>query len=110
MVLRDEEIEESYIELIVGKPVTMRFDKYAWREQTILDKEIGFMKRVKSLVFHAIEENGHRTDKIFAIISKNLEAEFRPYLERDEYKKYRFTVLKESAAYIAPRLLEIKKI
>lgn len=110
MVLKEEEIEESYIELVIGKPVSMRFDKFAWREQTILDKELGFMKRTKNLVFHVIEENGHRTDKIFGIMAKNLQAEFKPYLERDEYKKYKFTVLKESAAYIAPRLLEVKKI
>ena len=110
MVMKEEEIEESYIELIVGKPVTMRFDKFAWREQTILDKELGFMKRVKSLVFHVIEENGKRVDTVFGMIAKNLQAEFKPYLEGDKYKKYRFTLLKESAAYIAPRLLEVKKI
>lgn len=100
-----EEIEESYVKLEVGKPITMRFDAHAWQPREIVDPDLGFKKKVKALVFHVVELNGHEVSTVFSLISDKGQKEFAPYLERERYKRYRFTVIKEAPGFAPPRIM-----
>ena len=100
-------VEENYVKLEVGIPVTMKFDVFKWHDHKVLDPELGFSKTVRALVFHVTEVNGEPADTVFSLISTKAQREMEPYLEAERYKRYKFTWIKEAAGYVAPRLVDV---
>ena len=100
-----EIVEESYVKLGVGKPTVMRFDKYAWQKRAVIDPDLGFAKDVKALVFHVVELEGRPVSTIFSLISDKAQKEFVPYLAGDKFRRYRFTIIKEGAGFVPPRIM-----
>lgn len=100
-------VDENYVELKVGIPVTMKFDIFKWLSHKVVDPELGFSKTVRALVFHVTEVDGEPADTVFSLISTKAQREMEPYLEAERYKRYKFTWLKEAPGYVAPRLYNV---
>lgn len=97
--------EADYVNLKVGKPVSMIFDNYAWQARDVIDPELGFSKTVHALVFHVRKIDGRDVSTIFSLISEKAKNEITPYLENDRYKRFLFTYIKERAGFVPPRIL-----
>lgn len=100
-------VDENYVKLEVGIPVTMKFDNFKWVSHKVVDPELGFSKTVRALVFHVTEVEGKLADTVFSLISTKAQKEMEPYLEAERYKRYEFTWLKEAPGYVAPRLYNV---
>ena len=100
----------NYIELKVGVPVTMRYDKFAWQSRQVVDPDLGFSKTVRALVFHVVEQDGRPADTIFSLISTKAQKEIEPYLLAEKFRRYKFTWLKEAPGYVAPRLVNVSPL
>ncbi len=100
-------VDENYVALEVGIPVTMKFDIFKWISHKVVDPELDFSKTVRALVFHVTEVDGEVADTVFSLISTKAQREMEPYLEAERYKRYKFTWLKEAPGYVAPRLFEV---
>ncbi|TSA40262.1 hypothetical protein D4Q85_00050 [bacterium] len=98
-------VEENYVKLMVGIPVVLKFDNFAWQSRQIVDPDLGFAKSVRALVFHVSELDGALADTVFSVISTTTQKEFEPYLLGDKYKRYRFTMIKERAGFAPPRIM-----
>jgi len=102
--------EENYVKLELGKQTTMRFSEFAWDARKIIDPRLGFEKTVKTLAFHVVELNGLKADTVFSLISSTAQKEFEPYLEKERYKRYRFTMIKESHENRPPRIMSAEPL
>lgn len=100
-------VEENYVKLEIGIPVTMKFDSFGWLPHPIIDPDLGFSKTVRALVFHVTEVNDAPADTVFSLISTKAQREMEPYLKAEMYKRYKFTWIKEAAGYVAPRLVDV---
>lgn len=99
------DLPANYVKINPGDRVVMRFDNYSTHAPQIKDPALGFSKTVNTLVMHVSELNGQPADTIFSITSQALQGEMQPYLDQEKYKRYRFTITKDSGAYSAPRIL-----
>uniref|UniRef100_A0A6H2A239 Uncharacterized protein n=1 Tax=viral metagenome TaxID=1070528 RepID=A0A6H2A239_9ZZZZ len=97
--------EENYVKLQLNKPVTMRFDAFAWGMHKVKDPIFGFDKTVKALAFHVIEVDFNPADTVFSLISTVAQKEFEPYLEADRYKRYKFQMIKTGDISTPPRIM-----
>ena len=100
-------VDENYVKLEMGIPVTMKFDNFKWISHKVVDPDLGFSKTVRALVFHVIEVDGEPADTVFSLISTKAQREMEPYLAAEKYKRYKFTWLKEAPGYVAPRLYNV---
>jgi len=103
-------VEESYVRLKPGIPVTMRFDDAKFITKEVVDPVLGWKKNVKSLAFHVVELNGAAVSTVFSLVSQKAMNEFEPFLERDRYKRYRFTIIRDAGAWTAPRIVSAEPI
>jgi hypothetical protein len=95
----------NYVKLKPGDTVTMRFDGAVYTTRAVQDPILKFSKDVSTLVMHVSELAGQPANTIFSIISEKLQQEMRPYVDREKYKRYRFTITRGTGAYDAPRIL-----
>jgi hypothetical protein len=82
----------NHIELHAGVPTRMHFTDDYLIERTILEKESGKEKPIKSLVFWCDELNGEPAARTFSVLSQKLAAHFEPFRKGKEYIKYDFIV------------------
>jgi hypothetical protein len=95
---------ENYVKIEPGVLTQMRFDKFAWEKRSVPDPSLGFSKDVQTLNFHVVELNGATVSTVYSITASTLQAAFRPYLDRDKYLVYRFTITRDGAGYSPPRI------
>lgn len=101
---------EDYIVLEKGVPVRLVFDAYGWYEKEIVDPDLKVVRVVEQLKFHVIWKNGEQADTIYSAIAGGIKNELRPYLDRDRYKDYEFTIMKGTETWAGPKVLEVKKL
>ena len=99
------DLPSNYVKLKPGDTAVMRFDNFTTHAPQVKDPVLGFSKTVNALVMHVSELNGRPADTVFSIVSQTLQGEMQPYLDQEKYKRYRFTITRESGSYTAPRIL-----
>lgn len=82
----------NYISLSPGVPTRMHFTDDYIVERTILDKESGKPKTIKSLIFWVDELNGADVARTFSIMAEKLAAHLEPFRKDKEYTKYDFII------------------
>ena len=84
----------NYIALVPGIPTRMHFTDDYEVERSVMEKEIGKLKRIKSLIFWVDELEGADVAKTFSVMSQKLRATLTPYLKDKEYTRYDFIITK----------------
>lgn len=84
----------NYIALVPGIPTRMHFTDDYEVERSIMEKEIGKVKRVKSLVFWVDELEGADVARTFSVMSEKLRSTLTPYLPDKGYLPYDFIITK----------------
>ena len=102
--------ELPYIVLEPFKPVRLVFDKFGRMKQHVKDPVLGWEKEVPTLKFHVIEKDGKKIDSVYSVLSVKLQKEFAPYLERERYKRYAFTIVKDGAVDMPPRIQSVEPL
>lgn len=82
----------NYVALQPGVPTRMHFTDDYKVERTILEKETGKDKTVKSLVFWVDELNGEPAGRTFSVLSQKLAAHLEPFLREKRYTGYDFVI------------------
>jgi len=82
----------NYIALAPGVPTRMHFTDDYEITRTILEKESGKEKPIKSLVFWCDELNGEPVARTFSVLSQKLAAHLEPYRKGKEYTRYDFII------------------
>lgn len=84
----------NYIALVAGVPTRMHFTDDYLIERTIMEKESGKPRVVKSLVFQVDELNGEEVNRTFSVMSQKLQAPLEPFRKGKEYIHYDFIITK----------------
>jgi len=84
----------NYVKLEPGIPVRMHFTDDYLIDRTILERESGKEKKVKSLVFQVDELEGEDCNRTFSILSQKLAAHFEPFIKDKRYMDYDFIITK----------------
>jgi hypothetical protein len=82
----------------------MKFDAYAWEKKSVKDPTLGFAKDLMTLNFHVVELNGETVSTVYSITASTLQAAFKPYLDKDKYLAYRFSITRDGTGYAPPRI------
>ena len=89
----------NYIALVPGVPTRMHFTDDYIVERTIMEKESGKPKTVKSLVFWVDELNGEPAARTLSVMSQKLLAPLEPFRKGKEYTRYDFIITKMGDAF-----------
>jgi len=84
----------NYIALVPGVPTRMHFTDDYVVERTIIEKESGKPKLIKSLVFWVDELNGEPAARTFSVMSQKLQAPLEPFRKGKDYVHYDFIITK----------------
>lgn len=95
---------DNYVKIEPGVLTQMRFDKFAWDKRSVMDPKLGFAKDVMTLNFHVSELNGAPVSTVYSITATTLQEALKPYLDRDKYLAYRFTITRDGSGYQPPRI------
>lgn len=90
----------NYINLAPGVPTRMHFTDDYIIERTILEKESGKEKPIKSLVFWCDELNGEPAARTFSVLSQKLAAHLEPFRKGKLYMKYDFIITQMGDGYL----------
>jgi len=74
----------NYVKLEPDKPKRMLLDRWWWEDRRITDPVSKILKTSKVMVFHCIEEDGVKVDKIFSVLAYKLQETLAPYIETDQ--------------------------
>lgn len=98
---------ENFVVLKPGRPVRMHFRAHKVVDRVITDPTFGVTRTVKSLLFLVDEQDGAPVDKTFSVLSQKLAGELSGYLEENRYLRYDFTLVKDAAGTVPPRIVEV---
>lgn len=90
----------NYIALASGVPTRMHFSDDYIIERTILEKESGKPKPIKSLVFWVDELNGEPAARTFSVLSQKLAAQLEPFRKDKEYIHYDFIITQMGEGFL----------
>jgi len=82
----------NYIALAPGVPTRMHFTDDYIIERTILEKESGKPKPIRSLVFWCDELNGEPVARTFSVLSQKLSQQLEPFRKEKRYTHYDFII------------------
>lgn len=101
---------ENWITLKPGVPVTLHFSDHAIVKRQITDpvRHVGATR--ESLMMYVDEKDGSKVDMVFSVLSQKLAAELSGYLPGKAYTRYRFTIIKDAAGFVAPRLVRVSPL
>lgn len=99
---------ENWVVLKPGVEVSLHFKAHAMVDRQITDPTFNVPRTVKSLMFLCDEENGEAVDKTFSVVSQKLANDFSGYLVDERYKNYIFTVIKDAAGMVPPRISSVR--
>jgi len=97
----------NFVVLRPGVPVTLHFTDHRIVKRTITDPIRGVPVERESLVLYVNRENGSPVDKMYSILSQKHAAEFAGYLEGKRYLAYNFTIVKDAAGTVPPRISQV---
>jgi len=97
----------NYVTLTPGVPVKLHFKDHTVMKRTITDPVRKVSVERESLVFYVDKENGSPVDKMYSILSQKHAAEFAGYLPGKRYESYDFTVIKDAAGTVPPRIVSV---
>jgi hypothetical protein len=100
----------NYVKIEPGVLTQMRFDAYKAEKRAVPDPHLGFTKDVMTLNFHVTELNGQPVSTVYSITASTLQEAFKPYLERDKYLAYRFTITRDGSGYQPPRIAAVTPV
>ena len=98
---------ENFVKLKPGVPVKMHFKMHKIVDRQITDPFFNVPRTVKNLLFLVDRVNGQAVDKTFSILSQKLADDLSGYLEQNRYRNYEFTIVKDSAGMVPPRISEV---
>jgi len=93
--------------LTPGVPVKMHFKDHRIMPRTITDPIRQVPAERESLVFYVDKEGDKVVDKMYSILSQKHAAEFAGYLPGKRYESYDFTVIKDAAGTVPPRIVSV---
>jgi len=97
----------NFVVLRPGVPVTLHFSDHRVVSRPITDPVRGVTVTRESLMFYVDEMDGRAVDMVYSILSQKHAAEFAGYLPEKRYIRYRFTVLKEAAGFVPPKIVRV---
>lgn len=98
---------ENFVVLKPGVPVKMHFKAHKFVDRVIMDPTFGVSRTVKALLFLVDEVGGSPVDKTYSVLSQRLAGELSGYLEGQRYLGYTFTLVKDAAGTVPPRIVEV---
>ena len=101
---------DNWVKLEPGVEVRLRFREYRVATRQITDPYFKTARMVESLLFLVSHVNGEEVDKTFSVTSERLSQEFEPYLEDSSFKLYEWTLVKDAAGFVAPRIVSRRRI
>jgi hypothetical protein len=99
---------ENWVKLKPGVPKTMHWPDHRIVDREITDPVTKRRKTVQSLTFDVDEEDGRECTKSFSVVSEKLAGDLAGYLEGKRYRGYDFTIIKDRAGFVAPRIVEVR--
>jgi len=99
---------ENYVKLMPGVPVRLHFVDHSIIERQITDPIRGVPVKRRSLVFYVDERDGVKVDLMYSVVSEKHADDFAGYLPDKSYVRYTFTVVKDAAGTVPPRILETR--
>jgi len=90
----------NYIQLAPGVPTRMHFTDDYIIERTVLERESGKPKTIRSLVFWCDELNGEPVARTFSVLSQKLTAHLEPFRKDKEYQKYDFIITEMGTGFM----------
>lgn len=84
----------NYIALVPGVPTRLHFTDDYIVERSILEKESGKQKSIKSLIFWVDELNGSPCARTLSVMSQKLQAPLEPFRKDKQYTLYDFIITK----------------
>lgn len=100
----------NFVMLKPGIPVTLHFVDHRIVNRQIEDPVRHVPVTRESLLFYVDEVDGTKLDKMYSILSQKHAAEFAGYLPMKKYVGYRFTVIKDAAGFVPPRIVSVKPL
>lgn len=87
----------------------MHFKEWRVVPRTITDPYFKTPRTVESLLFLVDEVDGVAVDKIYSVVSETLANEFKPYLDDGTFRDYVWTIVKDGAEFVAPRIVSRRR-
>ena len=100
----------NFVVLKPGIPVTLHFTDHQIVKRQIEDPVRHVPVTRESLLFYVDEVDGTELDKMYSILSQKHAAEFAGYLPAKKYVGYLFTVIKDAAGFVPPRIVSVKPL
>lgn len=97
----------NYVTLSPGVSVKLHFSDHRVLARQIEDPIRKVMVERESLLLYVDKINGNAVDKIYSILSQKHAAEFAGYLPEKRYRAYDFTVVKDAAGTVPPRIVSV---
>jgi hypothetical protein len=100
----------NFVVLEPGVPVEMHFSDHSIVRRFITDpvRNVGVTR--ESLMFYVDEVDGSPADKVYSVLSQKLAGDFAGYLGDKSYRRYRFTLIKDAAGFVPPRIVTVRPI
>ena len=98
---------ENFVVLKPGVPVKLHFRAHKVVDRVITDPTFEVSRTVKALLFLVDEEDGAPVDKTYSVLSQKLASDLSGYLEGQRYLRYTFTLVKDAAGTVPPRIVEV---
>lgn len=98
----------NWVVLEPGIPRQLHFADHRIVERRITDPISSREKTVQSLQFDVDWMDGSPVDKTFSVVSQRLAGELGPWLAGKAYRARLFTIVKEAAGTVAPRLSRVE--
>lgn len=89
----------NFIKLETGATKRMLFDRWWFEDRKHTDPKSRMIKTSKVMVFHAIEEDGAKVDKIFSVLSYKLQESLAPYVETGQIFTRHVEITKQGEDY-----------
>jgi len=86
----------------------MHFMDHKIIRSPIFDKVFERQRTVNNLVFLVDRLNGSEADTRFSVVSQRLMQDLSGYLPGKAYRTFEFTIIKDSAGYVPPRIVRVK--
>lgn len=98
----------NFVTLSPGVEKTIHLTDHRIMVVVITDSFTKQPKKVEALMFSVDEEDGRAVSRTYSILSQKHAAEFSGYLEGKRYRDYVFTVMKDYAGTIPPRIASVR--
>lgn len=99
---------DNWVKLEVGVRKRLHFYNHAIVARQITDPVTKLQVQRRTLLLYVDREDGFEASKVYSVMSEKHAGEFAGYLTGSRYVGYEFTVVKDAAGPVAPRVAEVR--